>query len=130
MGKAYSTDLRERVVRAYESGETSYLGLAELFTVGAATVNRWLRLMRETGDVKRRPHGGGKPRRIAGKPLETLQQALRSKNDATRRELAQVLQQKAGLSVSVATVGRTLQRLGLTRKKRQSTTRKGIPTAS
>jgi len=129
MGKPYSMDLRERVVRAYEVGDNTYLGLAELFGVGVATLNRWLRLKRETGDVKKRPHGGGQPRKIAGRHLEALQRTLRMKNDSTRRELAQLLREKAGLSVSVATVGRTLQRLGLTRKKRRSTTRRETQTA-
>ena len=130
MGKAYSMDLRERVVGAYERGEASYLEVAGNFAVGVATLNRWLRLKRETGEVKKRPHGGGMPRRIVGKSLAAIQRTLRAKNDSTRRELAQVIQKEAGLSVSVATVGRTLQRLGLTRKKRRSTTRRETQTES
>src|SRR5579859_3018200 len=100
---AYSRDLREKVVGAYDPGAESYDSLAERFDVGRATVNRWPRLKRETGSVQKRPYGGGQPAKIAGKAAEVLRQAVSAKNDATRGELAQVLQKRTGVSVSVAT---------------------------
>jgi transposase len=126
---AYSRDLREKVVGAYEARGESYDRLSELFGIGRATLNRWLRLKRETGNVAKRPYGGGQQSKIAGKGLEVLQRAVRSKNDSTRPELAKVLLKETGLSVSVASVGRALRRLGFTRKKRRFITRRGTPSA-
>ena len=46
----YSTDLRERVIRAIDQGST-IPEAAETFEVGTATVSRWLRLRREQGHL-------------------------------------------------------------------------------
>jgi transposase len=49
MGWAYSVDLRERVVAAFDRTGMSDQEAAALFKVGEATVRRWKRLRRETG---------------------------------------------------------------------------------
>jgi len=49
MGWAYSLDLRERVVGAFDAGDMTDEQVAEVFQVGEATVHRWKRLKRETG---------------------------------------------------------------------------------
>lgn len=46
MGAPISTDLRTRVVAAYKAGRGTYREIAELFGVGEASVDRWLRLDR------------------------------------------------------------------------------------
>ncbi|MFY0539472.1 DUF977 family protein [Nannocystis pusilla] len=56
---AISTDLRIRIVEARAQERLTYEQLAERFGVGRATVDRVLRLARETGSVEPRPHGGG-----------------------------------------------------------------------
>jgi transposase len=66
MGWAYSLDLRERVVGAFDAGGMTDEQVAEVFRVGEATVHRWKRLKRETGSlVPPPPRGGGMPPRIA-----------------------------------------------------------------
>jgi len=127
---AYSVDLRERVVEAHRAREGSYSELAKRFAVGRATVSRWLRLHRETGAVRKRPYGGGRRPKVIGKELDTFRDLVEAKNDSTRAELARSLQKKTGIAASVATIGRTLRRLGWTRKKRRFTPRRGTPTAS
>lgn len=64
MGWAYSVDLRERVVAAYDIGKMTDEQVANLFQVGEATVHRWKRLRRETGSLMRKParRGGMLPR--------------------------------------------------------------------
>ena len=126
----YSRDLRERAVDAYERRAGSYDEVAALFGVGRATINRWLRLKRETGGIAERPHGGGRQAKIVGNALEKLRAMVLAKNDSTRKELAQGLLEKSKVAVSVATIGRTLRRLGLTRKKSRSMPRRGIRIAS
>ena len=63
MGWAYSLDLRERVVGAFDVGDMTDEQVAELFQVGEATVHRWRRLKRETGSLVPRPPRGGACRR-------------------------------------------------------------------
>jgi len=51
--------LRERVVRAVETGRASVEELADLFEVSRSSVLRWLQLKREIGTVEPRPRGSG-----------------------------------------------------------------------
>lgn len=48
MGWAYSVDLRERVIAAFDLGGMSDEDAAELFQIGEATVHRWKRLKKES----------------------------------------------------------------------------------
>ena len=50
--------LRRAIVRVYKQGFT-YEQTASMLGVGRATVNRILRLQRESGDIVRRARGGG-----------------------------------------------------------------------
>ena len=60
MGRAYSADLRERVLRAHEAGEGSQRVLATRFGVATGTVSLWLAAARDEGRRGPRPHGGGR----------------------------------------------------------------------
>ena len=55
--RAYSEDLRERVVRAVAIG-TPRDEVAATFAVSSATITRWLRLKRETGSLAPKPVPG------------------------------------------------------------------------
>lgn len=59
MGKPYSMDLRERVIEAIESGESTGEA-AKRFAIGKATAGAWSRLKRATGSVE--PPRQGKPK--------------------------------------------------------------------
>jgi transposase len=48
MVASISLDLRQRVVDAYNRGGLTYAAVASLFSVGQASVCRWLRRNRET----------------------------------------------------------------------------------
>jgi transposase-like protein len=48
---AYSMDLRERIVAAYQAGEGSVRALAVRFAVTPRSVSRYLALVRDTGSV-------------------------------------------------------------------------------
>ena len=61
MPKAYSIDLRERVVSAVAEGGMSRRGAAAHFGVGVSTVITWVRRFRETGSVEPAKIGGYKP---------------------------------------------------------------------
>ena len=66
MGRAYSIDLRERVVAAVESGGLSCHRAAAQFGVGVSAAIRWVERLRKTGSVRPSKIGGYKPRAIAG----------------------------------------------------------------
>lgn len=116
--KALSMDLRERILSAYENGEGSQAALARRFGVGKATVERLLRLKRQTGSVKPRPHGGGRKPLVKEEHHPKIEAWLKDHPDLTYEELAQRFKEETGIGVSGRTMGRVLERMGYTRKKR------------
>lgn len=114
--KAYSLDLRERVLRAVEFGEETRDEIAERFGVGVTFMKKLLRQQRETGSIAPLPHGGGRKPVYEGTKLERLKQALADHPDATLEELRDRTNKDAGIMA----VHRALRRLGVRRKKSRS----------
>jgi transposase len=83
MPNPYDVALRERAVKAYESGEGSYSQLATLFDVDMRTLERWVARWRATGTVAPKPRGGGWRCPI---DLTVLHAVVREVPDATVNE--------------------------------------------
>lgn len=115
--QAYSLDLRQRVVRAYEQGHGSIAEIAEQFSVSIGFVKKMLRQWRSTGDLTPLPHGGGKPRSLPDALRQKLRRKVQKQDDISLAELQDFLQQEEQTSVHLSTVSRTLKELGLPRKK-------------
>ena len=113
--KAYSEDLRERVVRAVAIG-TPRDEVAATFVVSAPTITRWLRLKRETGSLARRPVPGPAAVKTAAL-VAALPERLVEHADATLDEQCAWWREASGMQVSTATMSRALTRLGCSRKK-------------
>ena len=129
--RAYSTDLRERVVHAYTAGEGSVRELAELYRLAKNTVENWLGLFRATGRVAPRPHGGGVPATITDDRLDALCELVGGHDDATLDELHHLLEQECHIETSRAAVSRALLKAKITRKRRRATRmNKGGPMSS
>lgn len=114
----YSLDLRQRVVRAYEQGQSSIAQIAAQFNVGQTFVKKMLRQKRETADLSPHPHGGGKPPSLNPAQLRLLKQKVREDKDVSLAELQSLLLQEAEVEVHVSTISRALKQLDLPRKKR------------
>jgi transposase len=115
--KPYSEDLRERVVRAVLIG-TPRDDVAAQFAVSMPTIERWLRLKRETGDVAPKPVPG--PVAVKTNALvAALPARLSTHADATLAEQCAWWAERAGVEVSTATMSRALTRPGWPRKKRR-----------
>lgn len=119
--KAYSNDLRRKVVAAYERGHHSQREIAELFGVSPATVRNFVRRKRERGSPDQLPRAGGAQARIDEVARLELQQLIASAPDSTLAEARLHLARKAGISVGLSAVCRALAKMGLRRKKSLST---------
>lgn len=115
--RAYSLDLRQKVVAAVERGDSTIEEVASTFGVGQTFVKKMLRQHRETGDLRPRPHGGGHTPRLSAKHLKLLRSEVARHPDKTAAALREHLEERASVSVSRPTVSRALSRLGLWRKK-------------
>ena len=80
---AYSMDLRERVVAAYDDGEGSQAELASRFRVGISWIGKLLRRRRQTGSIAPKPHSGGRVPAVAGEAADRLRVAVQADPDAT-----------------------------------------------
>jgi transposase len=109
--------LRVRVVAAVEQGEHSIPEIASLFSVGLTFVKKMLRLNRAGDDLEPR-HGGGPEPSLKEPERALLSEQIAGQPDASLEELQKVLAEKRQVSVSLATISRALQGLGLPRKKR------------
>jgi transposase len=116
MGKPYSMDLRERVVAAIESGESTHQAAAR-FSIGIATAGAWARLKRATGDVRHAKQG--KPKgAVLDAHADFILRTLAEAPDTTLDEMVERLREERGVTVVRTAVWKLLDRNGQTHKKR------------
>ena len=112
MARAYSQDLRDRVIDAGKSARQA----AERFGIGVATAIVWVR---RAHDGERSARKQGQPKRSKLDPhREFLMTLIEAEPDITIAEMQERLRNEAGIAASVGTVWTFLDRAGLTFKKR------------
>ena len=116
--KPYSKDLRLKVLAAVDRGMPRG-EVTGTFGVSPATVKRWLKKRRETGDVEPEPIPGP-PARKREALEERLPAQTESNPDLTLAEHCELFGEESGVEVSTATMSRALKRLGLPLKKSRS----------
>lgn len=102
--RAYSTDLKERLVRAVAAGQPMREA-ARRFGVAVTTVKRAVVQARETGSLARKPIPGC-PRRIGPEQEAALRARLQAAPDATVLEHCAWWAEQYGQQLSEATVKR------------------------
>jgi len=113
--RAYSTDLRQRILRAVDQGHRQ-AEIAGAFQVSVATIKRYLKQRRETGQVNVKPIPGRPPKKRAAVEAE-LSTQLAAHTDVTLEQHCQLWNATHGEQVSRDTMRRAIARLGWTRKK-------------
>ena len=113
--KAYSVDLREKIVAAVRGG-MSKAQTARTFGVGATSVNRYLKLAKEGQSLSpgKAPGRKGKP---GGSGMKLLEEDLHDRPAVTYERRADLLCELLGVRVSKSTICRMVRRLGYTPKK-------------
>jgi transposase len=119
MAAAYSMDLRERILKAWQAKEDSQRNLAARFKVSLAFVRDLLKRYRETGDIAPRPQGGDRRSKLKGADQDLLREIVSRQNDLYLWEIQAEIKEKRGIEVSTSSLCRTLQRQQLGRKKKR-----------
>ena len=122
MGRAYSLDLRERVVAAVAGG-ASCRAVAATFKVSVASVVKWSQRYRATGSAAARPIGGNRPYVLASE-RDWLLRRLAEQPDITLRALLVELAER-GIKVSYYAVWHFFEHEGISFKKKSARQRAG-----
>lgn len=119
MARAYSTDLRKRVIEAVANG-SSTRHVAKRFSIGISTVGSWYRTWRHEDRIE--PGKQGQPSRSKLDDYEAFILSLidTKDRDITLLEIADELCQHKGLKTCTASVHRFFVKRGITFKKRQA----------
>lgn len=130
MARAYSADLRERVVASVEAGR-SCRTTASLFGVSVASVVKWSQRKRLTGSAAAKRIGGSRRRVLCGSERDWLLARIAAVPDVTLRGLLSELAAR-GVKVSYGSVWRFFEFEGISFKKnrareRAGQTRRGAP---
>ena len=110
-----STDLRERIVTAYDrgDGDGTRLQVAERFDVSLGMVKKLLQQRRDTGDIGPRHRYSGRKPKIMPKHPRHLERLMRKHPDITLEELRNAI----GVECTLQAIHYVLIGLGLSYKK-------------
>lgn len=115
--KAYSIDLREKIVNAYERGGTSIRKVSVQFGVAKSYVQKLIELHRTQGHLEPKKQGGAMKGRLDDYVSE-LGEMVQSYPDATLSEYCEYFGEKYQVWVCASVMCCALQKQKLTRKKR------------
>lgn len=118
MGKPYPPELRERIIAAWQEGE-SHRALARRFRVSLKSVQRYLRTYREHGTVQPCKIGGHKRYKLKGYE-DRLRGWLEAAPDMTLDRMQLRFREEYGVYVSRMTIHNFLRHLNISYKKRRS----------
>ncbi len=114
--KAYSEDLRQKVVQAINQRGISKSQAARLFGMSLSSVKRYSRLASQEESLTPRK-GGGRPPKADETTKKLLEEDIRRRPAATVAERRHFLESFAGKTLSEPTLRRLLKRMGFSRKK-------------
>jgi transposase len=113
--KAYSPDLRAKIVAAVEAGRPK-AEVARVFDVGLSTVKRYLKQQHQTGSLEPKRHPGRAPT-IRPDQRDRLRAQLDAQPAGLLDEHCAWWEEQTGIRLSTSTMSREIKRLGYTRKK-------------
>jgi len=119
MARAYSDDLRRKLLEAHVAGKGTLRELAERFGVSVSWAWKVSAAHKRSGAVERAPQSRhGRASRVDRGRVRAL---LKAKPDLVLRELCEELERTTGMTVSHTQMWRVVRKLDLRLKKSRST---------
>ncbi|MDQ5812903.1 MAG: helix-turn-helix domain-containing protein [Actinomycetota bacterium] len=115
--RAYSEDLRKKIVAAIERG-MSKAQAARLFDVSLSSVKRYSRTARQGGSLEPRK-SPGRPRKADEKAQVLLEKDVEERPSATINQRRRFLEHITATTLSDSTVRRLMKRMGFSQKNGQ-----------
>lgn len=119
--KAFSMDLRERILDAALAGDSTQAEVAERYAVSLSFVEKLVKQWRTTQSIGFKVYTPG-PKRVLAPYQDWIRQRIAAQPDVTYLELCTQLTEAKGPPASVSMMCREVKRLNLTLKKSRSTT--------
>ena len=126
MAKAYSDDLRRKLLQAHDRGEGSLRELAQRFGVSVPWAWKISRQRKQTGQIERIEQRHGPRSRLTVEVQEKIRRLVKQQPDARLVELQQRLWGNERIRISFQHLWRVLHRMGLRLKKSRSTPKSKI----
>jgi len=122
MARAYSDDLRRKLLEAYQAGEGSLPKLAVRFRVSVGWAKYISATLSRTGQMER-PRGGkrGRASKVTAEALAYLRSQVRDQPDRTLALLKEDLEREHQIRIGITQVWNILNRMELRFKKSRST---------
>lgn len=117
MTRAIQKEVREKIVSAYENGLATIKQLAEIFNVGERTINRYLHIYRETGDLTPQTQPG-RPPIITEEKRKLIEKIVLANPDGRLTDYRDKFYEKTGIEVTIVTIHNVCNQLDLRRKKK------------
>lgn len=110
MSTAYSLDLREKAVSAYENGEGTQEEIASRFSIGRRTLQEWLVLKKETNSIEPKEYiYCGRLPIINEKGSLFVKKLIEEKPDILIAEICSLYKKKFKIEVAQSMVSRALK---------------------
>ena len=117
MAKAYSQDLRDRVIDAVKRGRLSRRAAGRRYEVSESVAIKWLERLERHGSREPVGHGGHRASKLM--PHRAFLEGLRAeKSDVTLQALCDRLSAERGVKADTSMMSRFFRRIGVTVKKR------------
>lgn len=120
MARAYSNDLRRKLLEAHEQGQGTLEELAEEYRVSLGFAKKISAALRRTGRMERTAWRHGRPNQVTPLVQERLREWLRRQPDLTLGELQRQLREQMQVTVSIPRVWVVLRQMKLRLKKSRS----------
>jgi transposase len=112
--KAYSTDLRKKILDAVDRGMPKSVA-ARTFRVSRASVKRYAAARREGRALTPKKHPGSRPK-LDERARKILEADVEERPAITLEQRCRFLKQMVGVSVSESTLSRLLRKMGFSPK--------------
>ena len=116
--KAYSQDLRRRIIRARERGDSAQ-EISKRFEIHKRTIERYWNRYRQSGQASAKKMGGYRRSRLE-KHDSVLRRWIEEKADLTLIEIQERCRKRLGVSIGMNALWHRIDGLGLSYKKNAS----------
>jgi transposase len=118
--KAYSLDLREKIIETYEAGGITQRQLAQRFRVSLYFVVMLLRRWRQEKTLEPKKRGATMKPLLTPEIMQFISEQIKRECDLSLLQLVELVREKYSVSVSTKTMSRMLRRENLRYKKNVS----------